>query len=150
MLPSFLSTRAARIAILLAAVIALSLGGTQHASALGQPQYVQFSPTPGSFTIVNAKTTATIYVSSNDWPGVLRAANDLSRDVKDITGKTPNVISDAKPKGHNVILIGTLGKSQIVDQLVAAHKIDVSEIEEAHYRGMFHLVFDGLLDSRFH
>lgn len=129
MFPSFLSTRAARFGVSLTVAIATSLAGTQCAWALGQKQYVQFSPAPGSFTVVNANTTAKIYLDANEWPGVLRAANDLSHDIKDITGKTPNVISDARPEGHYVILIGTLGKSRIIDQLVAAHKIDVSAIQ---------------------
>lgn len=126
---SSLCTRAARIAVSLATVIAASFGLTQCAWGLGQPQYVQFVPTPGSFTVVNAKETATIYVDPNDWVGVLRAAKDLSNDIKDVTGKTPKVISDSEPAGHNVILIGTVGKSRIIDQLVAAHKIDVSAIQ---------------------
>ena len=128
MLLSFLSIRAPRIAFLLAIVLA-SLAGAHRAWGLGQQQYVQFSPAPGSFTVVNANATAQIYVDPNDWPGVLRAANDLSHDIKDITGRIPKVVSDTKPEGRNVILIGTVGKSAIIDQLVAAGKIDVSAIQ---------------------
>ena len=128
MLPSFLSIRATRVAaFVLFAVVAL-IPAAQRAGALGQAQYVQFSAAPGSFTIVNANTTATIYVDPKDWPGVLRAANDLSNDIKDVTGKTPKVISGAKFTERNVIIIGTFGRSEIIDQLVAAHKIDVSAI----------------------
>ena len=128
MLSSFLSIRAARVAAFVAIAVAAFTLVTQRAWALGQEQYILFSPSPGSFTIVNANTTTTIYVDPKDWPGVLRAANDLSHDIKDITGKTPNVVSDAKVTGRNVIIIGTVGRSQIIDQLVAAGKIDVSAI----------------------
>ena len=129
MLPSFLSTRAARVAASLTIAFAASILVTQRAWALGQAQYVQFSPIPGGFTITNANTTATIYVDPNDWPGVLRAANDLSNDIKDVTGKTPRVVSDAKVTERNVIIIGTVGKSEIIDRLIAAGKIDVSGIK---------------------
>jgi hypothetical protein len=128
-MPSLLSIRAARFAAFLTIAVAACTLVPQRAWALGQEQYVQFVATPGGFTIVDAKTTATIYVDGKDWPGVLRAANDLSNDIKDITGKTPKVISGGGVSGRNVILIGTIGKSEIIDQLVAAGKIDVSGIQ---------------------
>jgi hypothetical protein len=127
MLPSFLSIRATRVAAFVLFAVA-ALIPAQRASGLGQKQYVQFSAALGGFTIVNANTTATIYVDPKDWPGVLRAANDLSNDIKDVTGKTPKVISDAKFTERNVIIIGTVGRSEIINELVAAHKIDVSAI----------------------
>src|SRR5580698_5475759 len=128
MLPSFLSIRAIRIAVFVVFAVADLIPAAQRAWALGQERYVQFSAAPGSFTIVNANTTATIYVDPKDWPGVLRAANDLANDIKDVTGKTPGVVSRAKVTARVVIIIGTVGKSQIINQLVAAHKIDVSVI----------------------
>jgi hypothetical protein len=99
---------------------------TQHAWAVGQQQYVQFSPQPSTFPVANAKTTAAIYVDANDWPGVLRAANDLSHDIRDVTGKTLGVISSARVSGRTVIIIGTIGKSRVIDQLIDAGKIDAS------------------------
>ena len=123
---SFLSIRAARVSALILVAVAVSTLAMQRARALGQQQYVQFSAARGGFTIVNANTTATIYVDAKDWPGVLRAANDLSHDIKDITGKTPRVISGGKLTGRNVIIIGTIGRSEIIDRLVAAGKIDIS------------------------
>ena len=128
MLPSFLSIRAAWVAAFAIIAVAASILAAQRASALGQERYVQFSAAPGSFTIVNANTTATIYVDPKDWPGVLRAANDLANDIKDVTGKKPGVVSSAKVTARAVIIIGTVGKSQIINQLVAAHKIYVSAI----------------------
>ncbi|WP_058189457.1 glycosyl hydrolase 115 family protein [Terracidiphilus gabretensis] len=126
MLPSTLSNRAARAASFLVLVVAASLPGAQLAWALGQEQYVQFSPVRGGFTLVDANTTAKIYVDPKDWPGVLRAANDLSNDIRDVTGRTPKVISGGELTGRNVIIIGTIGKSEIIDRLIAAGKIDVS------------------------
>ena len=129
MLPSCLSIRAAKVAAFVTMIAAASSLAVQRTWALGQEQYVQFSATAGSFAIVNANAAAAIYVDPKDWPGVLRAANDLSHDIKDITGKMPTVISSNKPAERNVIIIGTLGKSEIINQLVAAHKIDVSAIQ---------------------
>src|SRR3954447_18602528 len=113
MLPSFLSIRAARVAAFVTITVVACTVATQRGWALGQEQYVTFSAAAGSFTVVNANTTATIYVDPKDWPGVLRAANDLSNDIKDVTGKTPKVVSDGKITERNVIIIGTVGKSEI-------------------------------------
>src|ERR1035441_10665998 len=129
MLPSFLSIRAARVAAFVVISVAASLLFAQRAWALGQEQYVRFSAAPGGFTIVDANTTATIYVDPKDWPGVLRAAGDLSNDIRDVTGKTPKVVSSAQVTGRTVIIIGTVGRSEIIDRLVAARKIDVSAIK---------------------
>lgn len=123
------SIRAARVTAFVIAAVAVSTLVMQRAQALAQQQYVQFSAAPGGFIIVNANTTATIYVDAKDWPGVLRAANDLSNDIRDITGKTPKVISGGEFTGRNVIIIGTIGKSEIIDRLVAARKIDISAIQ---------------------
>ena len=128
MCPSSLSIRAARVAPFIVIAAAASILSAQRAWALGQEQYVRFAASPGSFTIVNANTTATIYVDPKDWQGVLRAANDLSHDIRDVTGKTPKVISGTRFMERNVVLIGTVGKSEIIDRLVAARKIDVSAI----------------------
>jgi hypothetical protein len=126
---SFLSSLKQKSATLVLIAAAAFIPAAQRAWALGQTQYVVFSAAPGGFTIVNGSTTATIYVDAKDWPGVLRAANDLSNDIKDVTGKTPKVISGGKLAERNVIIVGTVGRSEIIDQLVAAHKIDVSGIQ---------------------
>jgi hypothetical protein len=128
MFASLLSIRAARVAAFVTIAVAASALVPHRVWALGQEPYVQFSPVPGGFTIVNADTTATIYVDSKDWPGVLRAANDLANDLKDITGKKPEVISSAEVTNRTVVIVGTVGKSRIIDQLVAAGKIDVAAI----------------------
>lgn len=127
MVLSFRSSPVARVALRTLLALATSFSGVRCAWSLGQPQYVQFSPIQNGFPIVDANSTATIFVDPADWPGVLRAADDLSHDIRDITGKTLQVRSSSQPTGRNIILIGTIGKSAIIDRLIAAHAIDVSE-----------------------
>src|SRR4029079_12645212 len=112
-----------------AALLAMAVASPRAVMALGQAQYVEFSKGAGSFAVVEGANAATIYVDSKDWPGVARAAGDLSNDIKAITGKTPKVVNDAGQVGRMPIIIGTLGKSPLIDQLVAAGKIDVSKIK---------------------
>jgi hypothetical protein len=99
----------------------------QKIFALGETNFVETSSTPGGFALFD-KIPAEILVSSNDWPGVIRAANDLAADVNRVTGKSPAIFNAPKSAGKNAVIIGTIGKSKFIDQLIREKKIDVSEI----------------------
>jgi len=96
--------------------------------AVGEQQYVEFSPGVGDFAVVNAGHAAPIFVDQGDWPGVLRAAKDLSSDLKDVTGTAPDVVTDPKKMGTEAVIVGTVGKGGVIDQLAKSGKIDVSKI----------------------
>jgi hypothetical protein len=96
--------------------------------AIGQPPYVKTSPGPGSFTLAHAGTTAKLYVDAGDWPGVIRAAHDLQADIQLVTGVEPVFSDDPKPPRGEVVLIGTIGRSAVIDHLIRERKIDVSAI----------------------
>jgi hypothetical protein len=98
------------------------------AFALGQAPYVQSVKSRGSFPIVQGKMAATLFVDTNDFPGVLRAVNDLQADVARVTGRTPAIRHEENGLGPDVILIGTMGRSRMIDSLVRGGKIDVSAI----------------------
>ena len=97
------------------------------AFALGTLDYVETNASTGAFPLFDT-TPSPIVVSSNDWPGVVRAVGDLAEDVKRVTGKRPHTFYHQATGENNVVIIGTLGKSQIIDQLVRAKKIDASVI----------------------
>lgn len=92
------------------------------------PQYVQHNASENAFKIAEAGQTAKIYVDANDWKGVIRAANDLGDDVRKVTGTASPVVESTKPVA-GVIIVGTIGKSKLIDQLVAAKKLDVSTVK---------------------
>jgi hypothetical protein len=100
----------------------------QRSFALGQAQYVENVSSEGSFPIVQKNAVANIYVDTNDWAGVVRVANDLSADVRRVTDHPAAVVHDESSLGNNVIIIGTVGKSEVIDRLVSEGKIDVSQI----------------------
>ena len=80
------------------------------------------------FCIAKDGKTATIVVDESDWKGVLRAANDLGDDVRKVTGVASPVVSgSATDKG--CILVGTIGKSRIIDRLIKQKKLDVKIIK---------------------
>jgi Glycosyl hydrolase family 115/Gylcosyl hydrolase family 115 C-terminal domain len=98
------------------------------AHAIGQPRYILTQPAPGAFAVVQQKLAAPILVDSADWPGVLRAATDLQADIARVTSITPNVLHDAKNLSGTAILIGTIGRSPVIDQLIREKKLDASGV----------------------
>lgn len=109
--------------ILLSAFVACS----PAALALGEPKFVETIASPGSFALCD-RTTAPILVATNDWPGVIRAAGDLGADIQQVTRTRPEIIRELKSAGRNVVIIGTVGRSAFIDQLVREKKLDVAEI----------------------
>ncbi|PSM38880.1 glycosyl hydrolase [Streptomyces dioscori] len=108
----------------------LGLSGAGTAWAEGVPQaaadtasdpgaYISFSPEPGAFRLVGAP----VVVSADDHPGVVRVAGDLREDIERVTGVRPR-----DSAAREVILVGTVGRSALIDGLVAAGKLDVDGI----------------------
>ena len=69
----------------------------------------------------NGKPIQLIF-DANDFPGVLRAVNDLKNDFEKLTGERPAT------SGKTAIIIGTVGKSPIIDRLLNQGKITKSEL----------------------
>ncbi len=102
------------------------------ANALGEPKYVSTSQSQGAFVLAANGKPAPLLVSSEDWPGVIRAADDLSLDVGRVTGHDAPLIKTGAgvktPRGVDAVLIGTIGKSPLIDALIRRHKLDVTGI----------------------
>ena len=107
-----------------ALVIVALLLTTRDSPAIGQVQYVESAASAGSFTLAQPGAAANLYVDANDWPGVARAAQDLSRDVARVTGITPTIAHNEQTPGANVAIIGTIGKSALIDRLIREKKFD--------------------------
>ena len=90
------------------------------------------------FCIAKDGKTATIIVDIDDWKGVIRAARDLSDDVRKVTGVSAQVDLQAAHSAGLLpherknlkasVLVGTIGKSRIIDGLVKQKKMDVSKV----------------------
>jgi len=102
----------------------------QDAFGLGGPQYVEPTPSGGSFPLVQTNSgSAGLLVDINDFPGVMIAANNLRTDISRVTGIFPAAVNSEHPANYQII-IGTLGKSELIDRLVSERKIDVSPIKD--------------------
>src|ERR1022692_1133091 len=96
--------------------------------ALGQAQYVENVSRQNSFPIVQGNAAASLYVDASDFAGVVRAVNDLQADVGRVTGLTPAILHAETGLGKNVIIVGTIGRSRVIDRLIRDGKIDVAQI----------------------
>ena len=86
------------------------------------------------FCMAKDGKAATIVLDANDWKSVLRAANDLSDDVSKVTNVKPEVavansslftLHSSLPS----IIVGTIGKSRLIDRLVKQKKINVRQVK---------------------
>ena len=80
------------------------------------------------FRIASGGQTATIVLSGEEYAPVIRAAKDLSEDVKRVTGTASPIETDGQVR-PGAILIGTVGKSPLIDGLVKENKLNVDAIE---------------------
>jgi hypothetical protein len=105
---------------------------TAHAAGKGPAgglgTYISAAPGHGRFPLVAAGRAAPLVVSSTDYAGVVRVVGDLQADIKRVTNVEPGVVNDKVPGQGDVVLIGTIGKSPLIDGLVASGKLDVSGI----------------------
>jgi hypothetical protein len=98
------------------------------AFAVGQPQYVTDVAEDGAFPVVQNGKAASIHVDPEDWPGVIRAAGDLRSDIFRVTGIEPALVNKTEKQAGNVIIIGTVGESRLIENLVRTGKIETGGI----------------------
>jgi hypothetical protein len=82
----------------------------------------------GSFTISESEKTAPIYLSAEEFPGVIRVAGYVQEDLYKVTGNKPELVIGAIPRSEEVIIAGTLGASSLINELVRKQKLDVSHL----------------------
>lgn len=98
--------------------------------AIGQPASVVFSSTEGGLKLAGTGSAPTIVIDSKDWRGVNRTAYDLANDFGLVTGTKGKVVTSTSGlSSAPVIIAGTIGKSPIIDNLVAAGKINVASVK---------------------
>lgn len=101
-------------------------------NGIGQETCVAFQSSSSTFTVASNGKAAPIILSSDEWPGVQRAAQDFADDIQRVTGikaTITNATSSNPARSSLPIIIGTLGKSSLIDQIVNSTKLDVSSIE---------------------
>ncbi|MEX1048908.1 MAG: glycosyl hydrolase 115 family protein [Akkermansiaceae bacterium] len=98
-----------------------------HAMAgLGLPDQL-ISDSAGGFPLATPTTEAPLWHDAADHKGVIRAIGDLQADIERVTGRKP-ALTTARPPSKTPVIIGTLGKSTLIDRLVKDGKLDAADL----------------------
>lgn len=99
-------------------------------SASADELQVVTSPVDGCFAIAGSTVTdkAIILYDANDAEVVATVADCLLSDLKAVTKKTFMKYKTEPTSLKNPIIVGTIGQSSHIDQLIADGKIDVSDV----------------------
>lgn len=96
------------------------------AQAIDHPKATLPVVSADRFTLVENGQPLPIVVSSSEDKAILRAAGDLAKDFKRVTGNMPSLCE--KVSARRAILIGSLD-SPVIRELAARGKFDVKELE---------------------
>jgi hypothetical protein len=80
------------------------------------------------FPLVAAGRAADLYVASEDFKVAHIAADCFQSDVERVTGVKPQLKSESRQLSGPVVLIGTIGKSGLIDELIRTGKLDAKAI----------------------
>ncbi|MDR0248322.1 MAG: glycosyl hydrolase 115 family protein [Oscillospiraceae bacterium] len=71
---------------------------------------------------------ATLYIDAGDWEGAAIALTALQGDIELVGGQRPAIVNDVSRLSGMAVLAGTIGKSAVIDKLIADGKIDARNI----------------------
>ncbi|MBN2522991.1 MAG: glycosyl hydrolase 115 family protein [Bacteroidales bacterium] len=103
----------------------------QHAcnsvSAKDITSYISCEYQQGYFSLAEEGNVAPVFISKGDHQGVFRILEYWQNDIKAVTGTMPERLTS--PAGKEIVIVGTIGRSDIVDDLIRDEKLDVSDIK---------------------
>lgn len=101
-----------------------------HGSTFKTNSYVSGELYEGGFAIAKNGQLSSILVDETDYSGVKKVAGHLQSDIKLVTGKEPVIVYDTTGiKADYVIIIGTIGKSALINALIERGKIKVDDVQ---------------------
>ena len=112
---------------LIVCIIALLIW-SQIAFAGDNGLYISHSKDHANFKLSASDYTAPLCVSSQDYPGVIRVLRQLQTDIEKVTNAKPYISIDTIPELKEIVLVGTIGKSHLIDTLIKNNKLDVRKI----------------------
>ncbi|MEJ2306135.1 MAG: glycosyl hydrolase 115 family protein, partial [candidate division WOR-3 bacterium] len=90
--------------------------------------YISVNREEGRFPLSTSGKSAPLYVSSEDYSGVIKVAKLFQSDIQRVTDSKPEIFIGEAPNSKEIVIIGTIGKSKIIDKLIADKKIEVKDI----------------------
>lgn len=102
--------------------------------AIGQDACVVFKSSPSTLPVVSNGKAVPVLTSEDDWPGVHLAASNFVSDIQQVTGVKTSLTNTtssslSSQKSATPIIIGTLQKSSLIEQVINTTQLDVSSIQ---------------------
>jgi len=97
--------------------------------ALHSQNFITEKNERGAFPIITSSQTSVIYCDQNDDWLVHKAASLLQNDIAMVTGKKPGIISTLSSSNKNVIVIGTIDRSLLIEDLIQEKKLNVDNLK---------------------
>ncbi|MGD1044572.1 MAG: glycosyl hydrolase 115 family protein [Bacteroidota bacterium] len=104
------------------------LTSVQTSFATDEKSYVTTIKEEGRFVLSYSGKSAPLCISSQDHAGVIRALKQLQADIEKTTDAKPDLLIDTIPELKEIVLVGTIGRSPLIDKLIQEKKIDVDSI----------------------
>src|SRR5690606_27428570 len=79
----------------------------------------------GSFALIQDGRPTTIIVEKTNDPAVQRVTKDFAADLKRVSGRKASINEDKRKIKTPVVVIGTVGHSQLIGDLIESGKLDV-------------------------
>lgn len=116
------------VAFLVVLGLALSTSCKSDDKEIADKGFVSFSEGKDYFPIVQNSMGVPIFVDAEAYPGVKKIVKLFQTDIEKVAGVTCEINTGSTPQG-TVIIIGTLGKSSLIDELVKNNKINVEDVK---------------------
>lgn len=101
-----------------------------RALAVDPDKYISTKATSGSFALAADGYIPPLLVSTEDYAGVQRVAVHLQNDLRKVTGIQPNLVkTNSLTTLKTAVIIGTFGKSPLIEELVRNGKLEASQLE---------------------
>ncbi len=101
-----------------------------HSWALGEASWLKPNFKGGNFPLVGEKSQADILISGDEWPGVVRAITNLQSDLLAVSGRKPEIVKQGTGDKNYAVIIGTLGRNALIDQLIEQGELNVEGIRD--------------------
>lgn len=105
------------------------IGLSTKSYAINPDKYVVNQASVENFPLVSKGKTASILVSDKDFSGILKVVGHLENDIFKVSDRHPKRIKKIAEAEEFVVIIGTFGKSEMIDQLVKRGKIDGNQFQ---------------------
>ncbi|QNL49326.1 hypothetical protein H8S90_21740 [Olivibacter sp. SDN3] len=109
----------------------LLIGGS-IATAQMLSSYVSTDPAANGFTPSENGSAPPIYYDQEEYKPIVTAVNDLQRDIMAVSVFRPDVKACSNafpPSNKEIIIVGTIGKNKLIDQLIQEGRIVVEGLK---------------------